>query len=169
MPTPRPSPRIAQPTVIRLACALVALGAAAPALPSRAAESPPPAGDRAELDAKVAAAANGGGREVSIPFADHGGIWNWRAVGRDTLLIEARGGKWYRAKLMSPCFELPFAEAVGFKTNPTGDFDRFSSIVVRGQRCPVISLTETAPPPKPAKRSKAGSPADAGSAPPTPH
>ena len=105
-------------------------------------------GRRSDLDAKVAKAAAGQGREVSIPFVDHGGIRSWRAVDRDTLLLEGTHGRWYRAELMGGCFELPFAHSIGFKSNPTGDFDRSSAVLVRGQRCQVRSLTETAPPAK---------------------
>jgi hypothetical protein len=119
-----------------------------------AAAATPSADDptRAQLDAKVKAAAESRGPQVSIPFANHGGIVNWRAVDRDTLLIEGRGGKWYRAELLPGCFDLPFADRVGFRSNPGGDFDRFSSVYVRGQTCRVSSLTETAPPPKRAKK-----------------
>lgn len=125
----------------------LALAAATPAT------APAPA-TNAKLDAKIADEAAGKKPEASIPFADHGGIRDWRAVDRDTLLVEGTGGKWYRVELMSGCFDLPFADRVGFKSNPSGDFDRFSSVLVRGQRCAVKSVTETAPPPKHAKKPK---------------
>jgi hypothetical protein len=114
-----------------------------------------------DVGAKVKAAAESRGPEVSIPFADHGGIRNWRAVDRDTLLIEGRDRKWYRAELMSGCFDLPFADRVGFKSNPSGDFDRFSSVYVRGQTCRVTSLTQTSPPPSRARRDGANAKAEA--------
>jgi hypothetical protein len=56
---------------------------------------------------------------------------------------------------MSPCIDLPFAERIGFETNPDGSFDKFSSIKVRNQRCPLVSLTKTAPPAKKSKPHKA--------------
>ena len=52
------------------------------------------------------------------------------------------------------CFDLPFADRVGFRSNPAGDFDRFSSVFVRGQRCAVKSVTASAPPPKPVKKAE---------------
>jgi hypothetical protein len=46
---------------------------------------------------------------------------------------------------------LPFAEKLGFESNPSGTFDKFSAIRVREQRCPLISLVETTAPPKKSK------------------
>lgn len=125
----------------------LALAAAAPAEPGTPVTN-------SKLDAKIAAEAEGKKPEVSIPFADHGGIRDWRAIGRDALLVEGTGGKWYRVELMTGCFDLPFADRVGFRSNAAGDFDRFSAVFVRGQRCTVKSVTESAPPPKPAKKAK---------------
>lgn len=113
-----------------------------------------PADAQSKLDAKIAAEAAGKKPEVSIPFADHGGIRDWRPVGRDALLVEGTHGKWYRVELMGGCFDLPFADRVGFRSNPAGDFDRFSSVFVRGQRCAVKSVTASAPPPKPVKKAE---------------
>jgi hypothetical protein len=36
---------------------------------------------------------------VSIPFADHGGIRDWRADGDRSMWIEGRNGQWYYAEL----------------------------------------------------------------------
>lgn len=75
------------------------------------------------------------GRAV-IDFAQfRGRIKDWRAVGNDALLIEDSSGNWYRAEFMSPCHGLPFAEAIGFVTDATNQIDRFSSIMVRHERC----------------------------------
>jgi|GEM_PF-618055 len=98
--------------------------------------------------ALAADAPAGAGGQASIPFANMGGIRNWRAVDEDTLYIEGRNGKWYRAELMMPCLGLNFADAIGFVVEPTGHFDRFSSIVVEGRQCHVRSLTESAGPPQ---------------------
>jgi hypothetical protein len=83
-----------------------------------------------------------------IPFANHGGIWDWRADGPDAILIKSRSGHYYRATLMSPCFSLPFAQTVGFVTDPRDVLDRFSSIDVHGQNCAFTSFAEI---PKPEK------------------
>ncbi len=87
-------------------------------------------------------------KEASIPFANHGGIYNWGVVDNRTLLIQARNRKWYKATLFAPCSSLPFAQTIAFKTNPSGSFDKFSSIIVRRQRCSLTSLVEIPPPVK---------------------
>lgn len=85
--------------------------------------------------------------DVRIPFANYGGINDWRADGSSALYIQGRNRRWYRAELMTSCIDLPFAEHVGFVVEPSGEFDRFSAIIVRGQRCLLKSLTESAAPP----------------------
>ena len=109
--------------------------------------APPPAPASSPAPAAPAA-------EARIPFANHGGIWSWQVENNTTMLIQSQNRKWYRATLMSPCFDLPFAEAVGFETNPDGSFDKFGSVKVKGQRCQVVSLVETAPPAKKVKNGK---------------
>jgi Family of unknown function (DUF6491) len=89
-------------------------------------------------------------REAQIPFSDKT-IWNWRVVDDHTVLIQDRGRKWYKATLIGTCFNLPFSEKLGFEANAGGTFDKFSSIRVRGQRCPLISLVEATAPPKKSK------------------
>ncbi|HUY83269.1 MAG TPA: DUF6491 family protein [Steroidobacteraceae bacterium] len=84
--------------------------------------------------------------QAQIPFANHHGIYDWRVIDDHTLLIQSEGGTWYRATLMGSCFNLPFAERIGFTTNPDGSFDRFSSILVRDQHCPLTSLVVTKAP-----------------------
>ena len=84
--------------------------------------------------------------QARIPFANHHGIYDWRVVNDHELLIQSEGGSWYKATPMGSCFNLPFAERIGFTTNPDGSFDRFSSILVRDQRCPVTSLVASAAP-----------------------
>jgi len=85
-------------------------------------------------------------KEASIPFAQLGGIENWRADGREGLYIEGRNKKWYYAKLMSPCTGLEFAIDIGFVIEPSGSFDRFSAILVEGTKCQLKSLTPTEKP-----------------------
>lgn len=117
--------------IIKSSAAAVALAVAIPAV---AAEAP---------------------KEARIAFANHGGIVNWRALDRDTLLIEGRGKRWYKAELFAPAFDLPFANAVGFVTYPGGTFDRFSKVVVRGQSYPLRSLVRVdGPPPRKGDKAK---------------
>ena len=100
-------------------------------------------------------------REAQIPFADKT-IWNWQVVNDTTLLIQDRGRKWYKATLLGHCINLSFAEKLGFESNSSGAFDKFSSIRVGGERCPLISLVETTAPPK---KSKAKAPDPAATSP----
>jgi hypothetical protein len=93
--------------------------------------------------------------EARIAFANSGGIWNWRVLDDKTVLIEARGRKWYKATLLSSCFNIAFAEKLAFVASPDGSFDKFSAIRVRGQRCPLVSLVETPAPPRKSKSAPA--------------
>jgi hypothetical protein len=88
-------------------------------------------------------------KEARIPFANHGGIRDWHAEDSDTLYVQDRMRRWYRAELMHRVTGLPFAWAIGFDVGGIDTFDRFSSIVVEGQRIPVRSLVRVeGPPPK---------------------
>ena len=80
--------------------------------------------------------------DVSIPFANHGGIRDWAADHDRGLWVQDVHRQWYYAKLMGPCIGLPFAQSIGFDTHPLGRFDKFSAIVVPGSgRCVVQSFT----------------------------
>jgi Family of unknown function (DUF6491) len=86
--------------------------------------------------------------EASIPFVRHGGIRNWEADRNRGVWIQDVHRNWYYATLMAPCFGLDFATSLGFDAGPTGDFDRFSAIVVpREGRCPVRSFAASDGPP----------------------
>jgi Family of unknown function (DUF6491) len=91
--------------------------------------------------------------EAQIPFAKRN-IWNWQVVDDQTVLIRDQGRRWYKATLFGHCINLPFADKIAFDSNPGGTFDKFSAILVRGQRCPLISLVETTAPPKKLKAKK---------------
>lgn len=94
-------------------------------------------------------------KEARIPFADHGGIRDFRVQDDNVVYVQATGGKWYRAELFAPCIGLRFHERLGFETSPGGSFDRWSAIRTHGQRCPLRSLTQAAPP-APAKKVRQG-------------
>jgi hypothetical protein len=70
-----------------------------------------------------------------IAFADLGGIQDFRPDGDEGIYIEGRNRQWYYARFFNPCYELKFNESVGFVVEPTGDLDRFSSILVGGEQC----------------------------------
>lgn len=89
-------------------------------------------------------------KRASIAFADRpGGILDWRVQDDRTLYLQAAGKRWYRAELFSRCRDLPYAQALGFATNPDGSFDQAGAVIARGQRCPLRTLTaiESEPPP----------------------
>ena len=113
-----------------LACAVLGFGAAA------LAADPPAAKEK----------------DAEIPFANLGGIQDWQADGDYGLYIQGRSRKdWYYAKLFAPCIDLPWAERIGFVSEPTGTFDKFSSILVNHRECRVDSLVRSEAPPKKAK------------------
>jgi hypothetical protein len=100
-------------------------------------------------------APSAGSSDVSIPFANHGGIRDWHADNDRGLWIQDAHGKWYYATVMSPCLGLNFANSIGFDTRPAGSFDRFSYIVVpREGRCAVQTLRPSGAPPT--KHGKSG-------------
>jgi Family of unknown function (DUF6491) len=90
------------------------------------------------------------GVETHIPFPNYGAIRNFEANEDRGVWLEDRQRRWYYAKLLSPCTNLAFVEAIGFDTRGTSSFDRFSSIIVEGQRCQVEQLV-TAEKPLPRK------------------
>mgnify|MGYP001046776194 CR=1 FL=1 len=95
--------------------------------------------------------------EASIPFANHGGVRNWRADGDRTVYFQDSHQRWYKAELMSRANGLPFANAIGIDAGGTGRLDRFGAIVVEGQRYPFTSFVRVdGPPAKKAKSEKAG-------------
>ena len=104
------------------------------------------------LSSTPAIAAPAMGKEASIPFVNSGSIRDFRVVDRDTLYVQDVHNTWYRAELMVNCTDLPFAETIGFDVRGTNRFDKFSSIRVRGQNCPLKSLVVSDPPPKKAKK-----------------
>ncbi|WP_246156077.1 DUF6491 family protein [Sphingorhabdus profundilacus] len=90
------------------------------------------------------------GVESKIIFPHHDAIRNFEADGSDGVWLEDRQRRWYYAELMGGCHDLDFAQAIGFDTGGSPHFDKFSSIIVRGQKCPLISL-QTSEKPLPRK------------------
>jgi hypothetical protein len=86
-------------------------------------------------------------KEASIPFADMGSIDNFDPVDEYTIYVQDVHQRWYKASLMGPCIDLPFADAVRFDVRGTQTLDRFSSVIVKGQSCAFKSFVESGPPP----------------------
>ena len=93
-------------------------------------------------------------KEARIPFANNGSISDWQPDGDRALWVRGIGSQWYHAELMNACYGLDSGTAIAFNANPTGEFDKFSSIIVRGQECPIQNLVESAPPPGQRPKSK---------------
>jgi hypothetical protein len=70
-----------------------------------------------------------------IPFANHGGIYDWKADGENAILIKSLSGKYYRATFMSRCIGLQFAQTIGFVTTGTDTLDKFGSILLHHEHC----------------------------------
>ena len=92
-------------------------------------------------------------REASIPFANHGGVDDWRAESSDVIYFKDSRRRWYRAELFGPAFDLPYVEHIGIDASPSGSLDRWSTIYVRGHRYHFRSFEQVdGPPPKKRKR-----------------
>ena len=87
------------------------------------------------------------GEEASIPFVNFGSIRNFRAIDRDTVYFQDLRRRWYRGEVIGPCSDLPFAQAIGVETRGVDRLDRFSTILVRGDRCQLTSLVRSEEPP----------------------
>lgn len=86
--------------------------------------------------------------DASIPFADHGGITDWHADGTRGIWVQGVHRDWFYGTFMTACTGLDHAGAVGFVTNPSGDLDHWSYVVIRGTPpCHFVSFTTSAAPP----------------------
>lgn len=115
---------------LSLAAALLSLSAAA------AADEPAPKDSTRAL-----------GVESSITFPNSATIKNWRADGEDGLWVQDRKGDWYYGKFAVICRNADFALAIGIDNRGTSTLDRFATILVGRERCPLISFVSSAPPP----------------------
>jgi hypothetical protein len=94
-----------------------------------------------------AAPPQAGSGDARIAFPNRGGIVRMQADGDDALYVQDRHQDWYKAQLYGPCYGLSRALGIGFDTRGSSDFDRFTTIVVGGERCPIQSLSRSGPPP----------------------
>jgi hypothetical protein len=79
--------------------------------------------------------------DAQIPFVNEDGVFDWSAPNDNTLFVEGQDGEWYQATMMGACQGMSFANRIGFDTGGLDSFDRFSNVLVNGQRCPVQALT----------------------------
>lgn len=92
-----------------------------------------------------------GSNEAAIPYVSSNGIVDWRPAGPDALYIRAITGDWYHVRTMGNCNRLRTATSLGFVTSGLDQLDRHGSILAEGQRCPLLSVVKSAPPPEEAK------------------
>jgi hypothetical protein len=93
--------------------------------------------------------------EVSIPFVGFRAIRTFDAVSDEVVYIQHQNRQWYRATLHGPCFGLRFAQEIGiYSRGAINTLDRFSDLIVDGERCKVASLVRSGPPPKPERKPK---------------
>ena len=94
----------------------------------------------------------GAAQRTSIPFATLGNIRDWHADDVEGLYVQAMNRDWYRATFWAPCRALPFAIGIAFVTEPNGQLDAFSSILVDGERCWFKTFEPSEAPPEGAAR-----------------
>lgn len=91
------------------------------------------------------------GVETSIAFPHHGTIRDFEADDDRGVWLEDQQRRWYYARFTGSCQGLNFVQVIGFDTRGSARFDRFSAILVDGDRCPIESLV-TAEKPLPRKQ-----------------
>nr|WP_295373790.1 DUF6491 family protein [uncultured Sphingosinicella sp.] len=92
------------------------------------------------------------GEEARIAFPNNATIRTFRAENRETVYIQDRARRWYRAQVIGPCLELPYARAIGVDTRGSRVLDRFSALIVERERCQLISFVRVAGPPERRRR-----------------
>jgi hypothetical protein len=92
--------------------------------------------------------------EARIPFVAFGTIRHFEPVGNNLVYLQDRRRRWYRAELAGRCLELPHAHYIGVDTGGGPFVDRFSALIVEGQRCQLRSLTRSEAPPRRHERKK---------------
>jgi hypothetical protein len=102
----------------------------------------------------AASAPDGPGPEqASIPFVSRPrAIRSFNAPADDLVYLQDRRGRWYRAEMGGPCIGLSWANAIGYDTRGSLSLARGGSILVEGQRCMIVSLTRSDPPPRKRKK-----------------
>lgn len=79
--------------------------------------------------------------DARLPFADNR-VSGYQVARDDSLIIRAGPNRWYRATLWESCArELRWAyDRIWLEMRPGGALDRFTTVVVRGRRCPIQTL-----------------------------
>jgi hypothetical protein len=80
-------------------------------------------------------------KQATIPFVDYGGVQDWRATPQGDLLLRGNGANYYRAQFIGPCPNLKFGMRIGIPGGAMDSLDKFSTIYVGRDACPLKSLT----------------------------
>ena len=75
----------------------------------------------------------------TIWLGGYGHLYDWRAVSRDELILWSSPSRPYLVKIWRPHTGLRFAESIGV-TSTVGRITKFDSVIVGGQRLPIISI-----------------------------
>ena len=87
--------------------------------------------------------------DASIPFANDGGIYDWRGDGTRGIWVQAANHKWFYGTFRSTCVGLDTANAVGFVASPSGELDHWSYVLIHGSiPCRFASFTTSEAPPR---------------------
>jgi hypothetical protein len=90
--------------------------------------------------------------EARVPFLHIGRMRTFRAIDDETVYVQAQRRQWYRVRTMGPCPNLPWARHIGVDTRGSATFDRFSTLIVEGDRCAVSSVVRSGEPPRRERR-----------------
>jgi len=94
----------------------------------------------AQAETPVAAAP----AEARIPIFQ---IRDFQPRSRETLYVQTRSQKWYRVETMGRCEALPYARNIAVDGRAGSSLDRFSTLLVGRDRCPVASVVRSEAPP----------------------
>jgi hypothetical protein len=70
-----------------------------------------------------------------------------RFIATDALLYVQSAGNWYEARMAASCHALPDVRRVRIEMGASGQLDQTSTVVARGERCPVAAVKSVAGPP----------------------
>jgi len=70
-----------------------------------------------------------------------------RFIATDALLYVQSAGNWYEARMAGSCNALPDVRRVRIEMGASGQLDDTSTVLARGERCPVAAVKSVASPP----------------------
>lgn len=96
------------------------------------------------------------GERASIPFITRGNVRTFQSTPRgEGVYIQNSRRDWYYVRFFTRCTELPWANAIGFKTFGNGlTLDRGDTIIAGRERCRIADIVRSGPPPKKARKPK---------------